>query len=370
KYAQDTTDAVVMFSKGCSDVKGLSYVVDVDSSDSIVFNVLADLSIPQEQATVTVIDENLDAGTRQDTSIALTDAGTMSFKVSGLGKHRITVFVPGKIESNSDDATAPNSSKRFFYDDSLDKFHLLYEDSDMIMHGVRFSNIDGWVEGYRIGDGIYPALASFTDTTGEVILGAVWVNSKVVYFSRYTYASGWSTPCSLVSYSGSHTPHYFPPSLAIDDSGTAHLAWGIVLVSTSEPCTVTSVLRYSTFDAGLKEPMLSDTVTLDSVIKPSSSSWSMGYASLDLYNDTISVVVWSRPIGAGKDTIYCKQETSSGWPSSPDVVSLSSSKASNPFCDIKGSMIHVVWEEEGVIKFRQRYITTDWMSIETVSNTL
>ncbi|MCK4396872.1 heparinase II/III family protein, partial [candidate division WOR-3 bacterium] len=41
----DTTNGVVVFSKGCDDVKGLSYVVDVDSSDSIVFNVLADLYV-------------------------------------------------------------------------------------------------------------------------------------------------------------------------------------------------------------------------------------------------------------------------------------------------------------------------------------
>lgn len=370
----DSKDRAILFSKRGNEVKGLSYVIDVpsDSADSAVFNVLADLYVSEEEPVVyTIIDENLDAGTRQDTSITPTDAGTMSFKVSGLGKHRITVFVPGKIESNSDDATAQNSSKRFFYDDSLEKFHLLYEHSDMIMHGVRFSNIDGWVEGYRIGDGMYPTLASFTDTTGEVFLGAVWVNSKLVYFSRYTYASGWSTPCSLITHTGTDTIHYLPPSLAIDDSDTAHLAWGIIAEPDSYPDSVSYELYYSTFNARVDEPSISSEDTLDEA-KQYATQWLnvKGYVSLDLYNDTISVVVWSRPIGDGKDTIYCKQETSSGWPSSPDVVSSSSSKASNPFCDIIGSIIHVVWEEEGVIKHRQRYIHTDWMSIETVSNTL
>ncbi len=367
----DTTNGMVVFSKDCDDVKGLSYVVEVDPSDTIVFNVLADLYYSQEvQITDTVIDENLDTGTRQDTSLTPTSEGTASLEISGIGTHRITVFIPGKIESSSDDATSPNSTRRFLYEDSLERYHLLYEDNYQIMHGERFSNIDGWVEGYQIGEGEYPALASYTDTAGNSILNAVWAKEKVIFYSRFTYETGWSKPCSLVSYSGTHIPHYFPPSLAIDDSGKAHLAWGIVLQGTSEPCTVFSILRYSTFDAGLDTPSLSDTATLDSVVKTSSSSWSMGYASLDLYNDTISVVVWSRPIGAGKDTIYCKQETASGWPSSPEVVSSSSTKATKPFCDITGNSVYVVWEEEGVIKHRQRNITGEWISIETVSNTL
>jgi hypothetical protein len=367
----DTANNVVVFSKGGDVVKGLSYVVEVDPSDTIVFNVLADLYYSQEvEVTDTVIDENLDTGTRQDTSLTPTSQGTASLEVSGAGTHRITIFIPGTTESSSDDATSPSSTRRFLYEDSLERYHLLYEDNGTIMHAERFANIDGWVEGYQIGEGEYPSLASYIDTAGNSILGAVWAKEKVLFYSRFTYEAGWSKPCSLVSYSGAHIPHYFPPSLAIDDSGKAHLAWGIVLEGTSEPCTVFSIVRYSTFDAGLDTPSLSDTATLDSVIKPSSSTWSTGYASLDLYNDTISVVVWSRPIGAGKDTIYCKQETASGWPSSPEVVSSSSTKATKPFCDIEGSKVYVVWEEEGVIKHRQRHITGEWRSIETVSNAL
>jgi len=369
----DSTDNVILFSKRGNVVKGLSYVVDIDSGVT-VFNVLADLYVSEVgQTEYAVVDENLDTGTRADTSLTPTSEGTASLDISGTGKHRLTVFIPGKIESGSDDATASNSTRRFIYEDSLNRFHLLYEDNNQIMHGERFSNIDGWVEGYRIGDGKYPAAASFADTTGDVILGGVWINDGVIFFSRYSYAYGWSESCSLITnlVVGVNI-HYAPPSLGIDDSGIGHLTWELYTEPTHYPGYITYKLHYSTFNAGLDTPSIIEDDTLDSASEYV-SEWIQGLelecASIALYNDTMSVITWSRPIGAGKDTIYCKQETAGGWPASPEVISSSSDTSNHPFCDIESSTIHIVWEEEGIIKHRQRQIVGDWGSIETVSNT-
>ncbi|OQX56237.1 MAG: hypothetical protein B5M53_02415, partial [Candidatus Cloacimonas sp. 4484_209] len=44
-----------------------------------------------------------------------TSQGTVSFNITGTGKHRITVFLPGKIESSSEGATMPNTNRKFVY---------------------------------------------------------------------------------------------------------------------------------------------------------------------------------------------------------------------------------------------------------------
>jgi len=198
------------------------------------------------------------------------------------------------------------------------------------------------------------------------------INDGVIFFSRYSYVSGWSEPCSLITnlIVGVNI-HYAPPSIAIDNSGVGHLTWELYTEPTNYPGYITYKLHYSTFNAGLDTPSIIEDDTLDSASEYV-SEWTQGLelecASIALYNDTMSVITWSRPIGAGKDTIYCKQETAGGWPASPEVVSSSSDTSNHPFCDIESSTIHIVWEEEGVIKHRHRQLSGDWSSIETVSN--
>ncbi|OQX56480.1 MAG: hypothetical protein B5M53_01155, partial [Candidatus Cloacimonas sp. 4484_209] len=145
---------------------------------------------------------------------------------TGTGKHRITVFLPGKIESSSEGATMPNTNRKFVYNNRWDKFHLLYKDNGRIMYGERFSNINGWVEGYQIGDGNYPVLSSYTDTSSDDMLAAVWVDGYKINFARYTEENGWSKPCSLITNAiAGINAYYAPPSLVIDNSGLGHLAW-------------------------------------------------------------------------------------------------------------------------------------------------
>ncbi|OQX56481.1 MAG: hypothetical protein B5M53_01160 [Candidatus Cloacimonas sp. 4484_209] len=92
-----------------------------------------------------------------------------------------------------------------------------------------------------------------------------------------------------------------------------------------------------------------------------------GCASIAMKDDTIPVVVWSRSIGTSKNTIYFEQKGANVWPSNPESVSVSANTSKHPFCDVVGGNVHIVWEEDGKIKYRQKR-GTNWNTIETVSN--
>ncbi|TES90231.1 MAG: T9SS type A sorting domain-containing protein [Candidatus Cloacimonadota bacterium] len=368
----DERDNALLFSQWDNVVKSTSYVINVPSGGSVL-NVLADLYVSAEQefTPYTVVDENLAAGVRTDFTVLATPQGTASFEITDAGNHRLTVFIPDVLVSNSEGATMSNSNQKFVYNDRFRKFYLLYEDDGKIMHSIRFKGIDGWVEGYSIGEGRFPALSSYKDMIVERFLGAVWVNDYKINFARYTDVAGWSELHSLIEHIGVKI-EYSPPSLIIDDVGIGYLAWEMITEPLNYPGEVTYELHYSTFDAKAKEPSIIEDVILDEATEYVTHPTTPEYvsASLDLDDNNIPVVSWSRAIGDGKNTVYCKQRLGGVWPEAPDVVSSPDEVSISPFCCVKNDIIHVVWEDEGIIRHRQRGLATDWMAIETVSNPL
>ncbi len=277
-------------------------------------------------------------------------------------------FEIGPLFSDTSCATALNNQRKLIVRSNGNPT-FLYQSSTRILYDYSSNGGSSFVQS-SIGDGEYPALASYTDTASNEILGVVWINNEVLYFSRYD--SCWSEACSLITnlIVGVNV-HYSPPALAIDNSGVGQLAWELYTEPTNYPGYITYKLHYSTFNAGLDTPSIIEDDTLD-IASEYVSEWTQGLelrcASIALYNDTMSVITWSRPIGAGKDTIYYKEKGVSGWPTDPETVSVSANTSKHPFCDVANGNIHIVWEEDNKVKYRKKS-GVNWTSIEVVSNT-
>jgi hypothetical protein len=226
-------------------------------------------------------------------------------------------------------------------------------------------------ERWIIGDGVFPALACYTDNSSNDILAAVWVNAYSLDWALSVDTAEWSTPFHIVSNIGVPT-HYSPPSLVIDDAGMGHLAWEIITEPYVYPGYITYRLHYSRFNAGVEQPEIIEDAILDEATEYV-DGWVSGLelecASIALGDRDNPVVVWSRPLGEGKDVVYCKQKIET-WSAEPEVVSNPATESKHPFCDICNDKIHVCWEADGLIKYRERAANsgTPWQSIETVSN--
>lgn len=290
-----------------------------------------------------------------------TDTGTVWFD-------DIAVKMINPLFSDDSLATVANSQRELFID-SNDNPCFVYQSNGRIFYYSKTGT--NTYDQVCFGDGDYPALASYTDTASNEIHSVVWVHNGVIYFSRYTDSNGWSEPCSLITnITVGVNIHYAPPSLAIDDSGTGHLAWELFTEPTNYPGNITYKLHHSTFNAGVDTPGIIEDDTLDEASEYS-SQWTQGLelecASIAM-DDTIPIVAWSRPIGTGKNTIYCKVKGADSFPGDPDTVSEVSNTSNHPFCDVKDGNIHIVWEEDEKIKYRSKLQESDWGNIETVSN--
>jgi len=275
-------------------------------------------------------------------------------------------FVVPETYSTTDSlATAYNNERKVVNNGSI---NVVYSSLNKVFFTT---SQDGNQLGQRwiIGDGSFPVLSSYTDISGRKVFGTVWVNDGTIAFSRYTEVTGWSKPWTLIAYAGPEIIHYTAPSLIIDDVGIGHLAWEMVTEPLQYPGYIGYELHYSTFDARLEKPVLIENDILDEASEYV-NEWTPEYvsASLDLDGNNNPVVAWSRSIGEGKNVVYFKQKVGGIWPSEPEVVSSPTEVSHHPFCDIANGEIEVVWENEGIIKHRQRPLTGDWSPIYTVSN--
>lgn len=286
-----------------------------------------------------------------------TDTGTVCFD-------DIAVKVIDPLFSDDSLATAVTSQRKLFLNSSS-KPCFVYQSKGRVFYYSKTGT--GTYDQVCFGDGEYPTLASYTDTASNEIIGTVWLNDKVVFFSRFD--GTWSEPCSLITYSGSDSMFYTPPCIAIDDSGTAHLSWGIITKHHTSPDSATYQVRYSTFDAGLDTPSVIENDTLEEG-RMSISGWADNtiLSSLELLNDTLPAIAWSRTLGASKDTIFFMQMSGDTWPDEPDTVSSSSDESTDPVLLSQGNYTHIVWEENGdKMQYRNKTIF-GWSTIETISD--
>jgi len=361
----DSTDGVIMF--GNEDfVEMVEYELAYTGVDSSL-NVLVDL-IPDTTYKVIVRDKDMNTLSMEE--LLSTDQGTMSFTIQ-MEEDTVVVFVGTDLVSDTTFATAVNSQRKIFADGDENPC-FVYKAGWRVFHDYSDDKGETFDE-ITFGDGGFPALASFADTTTGNSCAAVWLNDKEIDFSRYSDSSGWEEPYTLDHYGGpTDYIHYAPPSFAIDDSSIGHLVWEIFFEPQMYPGYITYVLHHSTFDASIDSPTIIEDDTLDwtqELVDGWIPGLELGSASIDLDDDGNPVVAWSRAIGAGKHTVYLMQNDGT-WPAEPETVSTQGEVSIHPFCDINNDKIHVVWEDEEVIKYRKRSLTGSWISEETVSDTL
>jgi hypothetical protein len=281
------------------------------------------------------------------------------------------IFLKYPYPADSSNATGMNNQKKLVIGDDGEIF-TVYDSKGT----VRFADMEEGDSGEvaadtAIYDGSFPTMAR----RGNLIYG-VWRSSNVLLYDLYNISNGfWSLgqPCTLASYPESPPCHITSPCLAVDStiSKYQHLVYGVLTEPTGGyPGNIIYKLIYKTFQS---PGTILDSAILDSAAQYAAewpSNLELGWASIVISNNNLPVVVWSRTIGASKDTVFFMQMGASGWPGTPDTVSSSDKKSNHPFCDVvDDTVVHIVWEEDNkIIEYRKKAGST-WANIETVSDT-
>jgi hypothetical protein len=280
------------------------------------------------------------------------------------------IFLKYPYPADTSNATGMNNQRKLIIGDSGEVF-TIYDTKGT----VRFADMEEGDSGEVAADtvlyfGSFPAMVR----KGDCIYGVWRYSNKILCDYFHVDSTSWlgTAPYILDSVPSTPISHITPPSLAIDNSPQkfGHLVYGVFTdPAGGYPGNIIYKLCYRKFQYGTG---IIESATLDSVVEYATdwtSDLELGCASIAICNDDTIVVVWSRPIGAGKDTIYIKQQTASGWPSDPDTVSSSNKKSNHPFCDVvDDTVVHIVWEEDDrIIKYRKKSGST-WSNVETVSN--
>ncbi|TES94380.1 MAG: T9SS type A sorting domain-containing protein [Candidatus Cloacimonadota bacterium] len=276
-------------------------------------------------------------------------------------------------------STGMNNQRKVIISD--DDIYTVYDSKGT----VRFANLKPGIFNELSPDtslywGSFPTLGKWEES-GRNFLIAIWQwHNTILYnhFRMYDYVWVKDRPETLFTI----TPipgisnHITPSSFKIESrflqQDSLHIVFEVITEPTVYPGNIEYELHY------IKSYVPAPSVYIEHTILDSAMEFvaeypagiELGSASIDLDDDNNPVVAWSRPIGEGKHTVYFKQKIGGVWPDEPDTISTPEEISRHPFCDVANGNVNIVWEEEGLIKYRQKDLTGPgvWSDIETVSN--